>query len=193
MELNDHFYLSEDSPEYVLFSLHAIDGRFAPLEDAFVLRELLINYELIFNEGDFLLLHRKGIAGAQPTLIKEGTARLDEKIDLPGQKDSFLWLEIEIQPAFMDRLREFFYKPRETRLTLWSRSDQAPAARFRAPAVMLSAGFLACPLVQNNQDAGNFYAGADIHAASAFSVETAPGWPGFQPQQIHFRIYRVGK
>jgi len=191
MELNGQFYLSKDAPEYVLFNLHALDGRYPPLEDAFVLRELLINYKLLFSEGDFLLLRRENTAGLQMTLIKEGTAGSDEKIDLPGQRDSYLWLEIEWPPAFLDRLREFFYKPRETQLILWSRSAESPPARFRAPAAMLSAGFLASPLVLDNQDAGNLYTGGDIHAAGAFSVQTAPGWPGSCPQQIHFRIYRI--
>src|SRR5437867_11889722 len=44
MRLNEQFYLSPEAPDYVLFRLAPIDHKFPPLEDAWTLRCLLINY-----------------------------------------------------------------------------------------------------------------------------------------------------
>lgn len=193
MELNERFYLSPEAPEYVLFHLEAIDGRFSPLEDSFLLRDLLANYELAAREADYLLLRRKRTAPAKLTLLKEGTVAAGEKIDLRNYRDAHLWLEIELQPTWFGRLQKIFYKPPETRLTVWSQAETPSPMEFNAPATMLSAGFLASPLVTDNQDVLNLYTGVKTRLPGAFSVE--PGLSAFNPWQseIHFRIYRIEK
>lgn len=191
MELNEQLYLSQNAPEYVLFHLYALDGRFPPLEDSFVLRDALSNYGLVLREGDFLLLRRKGTAKAQLTLIKEGTIRLGEKLDLQNAPDPSLWLEMDLQPTLFGRLRRFLYKPQETQLVVWGQSE--PPRIFRAPAGMLSAGFLANPLLLDTEDVMGLYTGAKVRRADAFSVVLAPDFLSDWQPQVHFRMYRIEK
>jgi hypothetical protein len=191
MELNERFYISNDAPQYVVFSLQPIGGRFPPLEDSFLLRDLLANYAFVFKEGDYLLLQRKRTVMPKLSLIKDGAVSAGEKIDVPNPGNARLWLEIDLQPTLFGRLRQFLYKPPETRLLVWDQSGAAPAAKFSAPAVMLSAGFLASPLLLDNSDVMNFYAGTNTRPANTFSVEFAPGLVNAWQPMIHFRLYRA--
>src|SRR6202012_5371874 len=58
MELNENYYLSSKAPDYVLFYLQPIDGRFPAMEDAYTLRDYLVNYHLVDTESNFLLLQK---------------------------------------------------------------------------------------------------------------------------------------
>ncbi len=191
MALNEQFYLSPNAPEYVLFNLQPIDGRFPALEDAFVLRDLLINYQLAFSEGDFLLLQRKSAAAARLTLIKEGTIRVGEKLDLSPLHGTNLWLEIELQPTLLGRLWQFLYKPQEALLVARRQADPGPGDKFCAPAAMLAAGFLASPMEMENKDVMRLYSSDKVILPDSYSVELVPSLvSGWQPR-IRYRIYRV--
>jgi hypothetical protein len=191
MELNERFYLSGNAPEYVIFNLQPIDGRFPPLEDAYVLRDLLAHYGFTLGERDFLLLHRASTAKPTLTLLKEGFVGVDEKIDLRDQRNANFWLEIDLQPTLLGRLRQFLYKPTEVGLVVRCPSETAPVNEFFAPAVMLSAGFLASPLLLNNKDVLNLYTDGTISSPDSYSVELNPGWESLWQPRIHYRIYRI--
>lgn len=191
MARNEQFYLSQDAPEYVLFNLEPIDGRFPSLEDAFVLRDLLINYQLAFNEGDFLLFQRRRTTNVQLILIKQGSVRVGEQINLSSEHDSNLWLEIDLQPTLPGRLWQFLYKPQEAKLVARRQSETGPASKFHAPAAMLSAGFLASPMVMENKDVMKLYAGEQLSKPDSYSVELAPVLVNVWQPQIRYRIYRV--
>ncbi|HZV34832.1 MAG TPA: hypothetical protein VFB72_09695 [Verrucomicrobiae bacterium] len=190
MELNERFYSSADAPEYVLFNLQALDGRYAPLEDSFILRDFLSNYEMVSREADYLLLQKRRTQKIRTTLLKEGTAALGEKIDLHNYHEEHLWIEIELEPTLFDRSLKFLYKPRETELVVWN--ENSPV-KFRAPSAMLSAGFVASPLLQDNNDVLKFYSGARERQPQAIAVQLASGQSAFSPPQIHFRLYRLEK
>jgi hypothetical protein len=191
MELNEQFYLTKDSPEYVLFHLAAIDARFPAIEDAFVLRDLLVNYESALGEGDFLLLRRLGTEKAQLTLVREGTVHAGEMIDLQNQPNANVWLEIDVRPSALSRLRQFLYKPQKVLLALRARSSTAPVREFLAPAAMLSAGFLASPMVLDNDDVMKLYTGGEVSRPDGYSVELPPSLVNAWQPEIHFRIYRI--
>lgn len=192
MELNERFYESTKSPEFVLFNLTAIDNRFPPLEDALVLRDLLFNYQLAGAEGDFLLLHRAQAVAAQLTLLREGDVAPGGAISLRDFGDANLWLEISLQPTALGALRRVLYKPPEVRLGVWRAAEALPASTFRAPPPMLAAGFVASPLLLDNQDVANLYEGKALKRPNAYSLELPPSTAQFWQPKIHFRIYRIG-
>ena len=164
MRLNERFFLSREAPEYVLFNLTPIDGKFPPLEDALVLRDLLINYKPVAAEGVFLLLDWRASARPRLTLVREGTVRSGEAIGLKEWGDAAIWIEILVEPTWLGRAREFAYKSPTVRLAVWSgASEESAPARYRAPVPMLEAGFLASPLVLNNDDVRNFYTGGPVN------------------------------
>jgi hypothetical protein len=192
MLLNERFFLSKEAPEYVLFNLAPIDEKFPPLEDALVFRDLLINYEPAAAEGAFLLLKSRASTPPRLTLIREGTVRPGEPIGLQGLGNSALWIEIHVEPTWLGRVRKFFYKSPIVRLAVWPGTfkESAPVC-YRAPVPMLEAGFLASPLILNNDDLRNFYAGGASRRPAAYAVELGPGGEHFWRALIRFRIYRI--
>jgi len=192
MRLNERSYLSPTTaPDYVLFRLVGSGySKFPPLEDAFLLRLLLQNYEPIEAEGPFLLLKAKSTAPSELTLLREGTVRQGEPIKLEDFSGLDLWLEISLEPTLLGRVRQFLYKPPQVWLKVEGEGSEGRADKFWAPARMLEAGFLASPLVLDNLDVLHVYTGEAMVRPRAYSV--AAGSPGrFYRNPFHFRIYKI--
>jgi hypothetical protein len=189
--MNEQFYFSKKAPEYVLFRLTPVDRRYAPLEDAAVLRDLLINYEPIEAENQFLLLKVKN-SGEQSmpklTVLREGTVPASEPILL---SDVDLWMQITVKPTLLGRVRQFFYKPTVVRLAMWRKSSKEGASWSRAPIPMLAAGFVASPMIANTEDALNLYTSSSIARPYACSIELGAGNQRFWRETIGYRIYRI--
>jgi hypothetical protein len=192
MALNELFYLSKAAPEYVLFDLNSIDRKFQPLEDARVLRHLLLNYQAIAAEGPFLLLKSNSCSPTRLTLIREGIARTGEQISLADSGETEIWMEIDLLPTALGRLRQLLYKSPKLRLAVWSGTAKTPLVRSGAPAPMLAAGFLISPLLIHTQDFLNYYGGKAL-PPNACSIELDPGTEHFWRPTVRFRMYRVEK
>ena len=191
MQLNERFYLSPAAPEYVLFRLYALDHKFPSLEDAPILRMLLANYQPLATEGPFLLL--KSITSGPPviSLVREGTVQPGQAIDLREFGDADLWLEISLEPTLLGRLRQVLSRPPTVRLAAWREPGGKLLVRNRAPAQMLAAGFLASPLLLNNEDVLNLYADRAIKRPGACSVELMPGEQCYWQDAVRYRVYRI--
>jgi hypothetical protein len=107
-----------------------------------------------------------------------------------GETD--IWMEIDLQPTALGRLRQLVYKSPKIRLAVWSGAAKAPLARSGAPSPMLAAGFLISPLLVHTQDLLNYYGGKTVRP-KACSIELDPGSEHFWRRQVRFRIYRVEK
>lgn len=193
MALNDQFYRSQKAPEFVLFDLTPIDHRFPALEDAMVLRHLLLNYELVDRENRFLLLRRKTLEEAELTLIQEGDIATGEPITLTNLESGRLWMQIELKPTFLGKLRQLVYKPPLVVLGAYDQRDPEKPKWYRAPASMLAAGFLASPLIGNNEDVVAFYNQGQFALPSAYSVAVDDPTGRLWRRNLHFRIFRLEK
>jgi hypothetical protein len=191
MRLNEQFYLSGAAPEYVMFCLGPIDRKFPPLEDAMLLRYLLLNYEPAGAEGEFLLLKSKSAQATRLELVREGVVRPGERIELSGLGNANLWLEIDLKPTLLGRLRQILYRSSEVRLAAWRDESKRLLLRRRAPAPMLAAGLLASPLVLSNEDFLGCYTGKHPPRPAAYSVELLPGEAHFWESAIRFRVYQI--
>jgi hypothetical protein len=191
MGFNEQFYLSKSAPTFVLFGLQPIDRRFPPLEDARLLRDLLINYELVAAEEPFLLLRAKSPEPVRLTLLSEGVVHLGDPIGLSGSGDRDLWVQIRLDPSWQGRIREFFFRPPKVRLGIWQEPGQGRIARPPAPALMLAAGFLASPLLLHQSDVLDLYAGRAVPRPGAYSVEVEPGEAVMWQQTVRYRIFRI--
>jgi hypothetical protein len=191
MRLNEQFYLSAGAPEYVMFGLGGIDRRFPPVEDALVLRDLLINCEPVGGESGFILLRTRAAEPARLVLLCAGIVRSGERIDLRGFGNTNLWLEVNLEPTLAGRLRELLYRPPTVRLAAWREPGKGLLTRRRAPALMLAAGFVASPLLLRNEDALGLYAGKAVSRPAAYSVELLPGQEQFWQQAARFRVYGI--
>ena len=193
MRLNEQFYLSSAAPEYVMFSLAPIDRKFPPLEDAMVLRDLLLNYELAGAEGEFLLLKLKSAHAPRLRLLGQGAVRAGERIDLSGYGGTDLWLEMDLKPTLLGRLRQVFYQPATVRLAAWREGSKGLLIRRRAAAAMLGAGFVASPLLLSNEDLLGCYTGKTPPRPGAYSVELLPRDRRFWQESVGFRVYEIGR
>ena len=191
MRLNQEFFLSPAAPEFVLFELISLDRKLPALEDAWTLRTLLANYQPVGSEGRFLLLKAKSAEPPKLTLLREGSVSPGQPIDMRASGDADLWMEIHLEPSWAGRLRQFFYRPPVVRIAAWGEPRTKLLIRNRAPASMLSAGFLASPLLLNNQDVLNLYTSGPMKHPSAYSIELLPGEERFWQPDIRFRIYRI--
>ena len=190
--LNQEFYLSKSAPHFVLFQLVGMDRKFPPLEDALLLRHLLINFVPEATEGPFLLLKSKSAEPARLKLLREGTARPSQQIDLAGFGDSDLWMEVNLEPTLIGGLKQFFYQSSKVRLVLWhGPPEKRKVRRFRAPPPMLRAGFLVSPLQLNNDDVLNCYRGEEIKRPVACAIELNPGTENSWREIIRFRLYKI--
>jgi hypothetical protein len=191
MRLNEQFYRSPAAPQFVLFEFSAPDRKFPPLEDAWLLRDLLINYAPVAVEGRFLLLKIRATDPSRLTLLREGTVRPGQPIDLRDYGTTALWLEISLKSSLAGQLRQFLYRPPVVRLAAWREPGRDQIVRRRAPASMLAAGFLASPLVLNNEDVLKLYQSEEANRPGAYSVELLPGEEHWWQEQVRFRLYRI--
>jgi len=189
MHFNEEQFFSESAAPYVLFELRALDWKFPVLEDAWFLRDLLVNSELVTREGDFLLLKRTSSISPRMTLVAEGAVRPGEHIDLARYGNMDLWLEIDLRPTFAGRVRQLLYRPSTIRLAAWGESGKL-LYRHQAAASMLSAGFIASPLLLRTDDVLDLFQTNALPRPQAYSVELAEHDPFWQ-QSIQFRLYRI--
>lgn len=189
--LNQNFYLSTDAPRFVLFDLKAMDDKLPPLEDAVVLRHLLINYKPIAEEKRFVLLQAKSAEFCNLTLLREDRAQFGEQIDLQKYGNAPLWLEMDLRPSFRGWLRQLLYASPVLRLSAWSDPGKTLLVTRRAPSSMLAAGFLANPLLLRTSDIQDLFAGKSLAHPAGYSVRAAPGQESLWHDAIRFRIYKI--
>ncbi len=189
MRLNEDFYSSPEAPSFVLFELAPLLRRLPALEDAFVLRQLLINYRPVETEGRFLLLRSNACERPRLVLLREGTARLGELISLSGLGQTNLWMEIEVSPNWRGWVKDLLWQGTRLRLGVWQGSRRVRT--FRAPAPMLSAGFLANPLLVRNADVRALYGGESRPPVDGYSVEVNPGTENLWQPKVRYRLHAI--
>ncbi len=191
--LNEQFYLSAGAPQYVLFRLNASDRNFPPLEDALLLRHLLLNFSLVMAEAPFLLLESKTFHSAKLKLQHQASASLNEAVPLPENNEGCSWLEVSLEPNWLGRLRQIIYKPAKTRISFWAGDMKKILSRSGAPAPMLRAGFIASPLLLKTQDVSNYLNGTNVIRPAAFSIELSSEAQRYWKPTFLFRVYSVEK
>ena len=138
------------------------------------------------------MLQRRGSTPVQLTLLRTGEVQLGERIDLSEFKDLNLWLQIDLKPSISGRLRSVLYKPYRPRIAAWSNSaTHSLLARGGVAEPMLAAGFLASPLLRQEDDVERFYTGGTVLRPTAYSIEPAPGTSALWQDSMRFRIYKI--
>jgi len=192
-QINEKFYLSPEAPEYVLFCLAPVDRKFAPLEDPRVLQLLVLNYDCVARERFFILLKRARVGSPQLDLLQQGTVRPNEPIDLTRYPERNLWLEIQVKPSLLGRLREWLFRPGTVRLSAWRELGQGLLHRSRAPPASLAAGFIASPLLTRTEDVARVCTDQASVRPGAYKVELPPGEASFWNSLVQFRVYEIQK
>jgi hypothetical protein len=113
---NGHFYASNQAPQFVLFQLTAIDGRFPLMEDSQTALILLRDYKPLLTEKGYLLLTREprgeGLVVGTPLVNKP--VKFGENIDLQPFHHQNLVLSLNIKKSILGKLLQFFFRLPET-------------------------------------------------------------------------------
>ena len=191
--LNEEFYLSAASPEYVLFELTSLEHRFPALDDALALRTLLINYQRVAREGHFLLLKRESAKPTKLTLVDQGTLTFTQPINLRQHAGENLWIEIEIKSSLAGRVMQLLYRPSPIRLSVWSDSGEKPKRleRRQAARSVLQSGFVVSPFLLTTDTADEFLSHHTALQPAALSLEPEARKAFLWNDTIRFRLYKI--
>jgi len=152
MRINQRFLQSGKGTDFFLFEMNPLDSKFPALEDAMVLRDLMLNYEPVAQEDRFVLLKRISQGGPRLRLLRETTVKPGEPIDLRAYANTNLWIEIDLAPNLLGWLRQFASQPPVLRLAAWKAPGGELIYRRQARASFLASGFVASPLLRWTSD-----------------------------------------
>jgi hypothetical protein len=156
-QLNAAHLRGSSRPDWVLFALGPIDGRYPAFDDSLSWPELLTRYDVQKSAGPFLLLKRAARERAFRLVpLREFTAQFGAPVTLTNMEA--IWACIEVQPTWLGRLLAMLYKPPPIFLDV--KTLARPTERYRLIPGITRAGFLLSPLIDDRQ---SFEAFASLH------------------------------
>jgi hypothetical protein len=171
LKTNANFLDSQRAPDFIIFQLQTIDGRFPTLDDSCVLWMLLHEYTPVLAEKSYLLLQRKEQSwSSSPPLIQvlEKPARFDETITLGLEDTRSYALQLDIRYSVLGRLRKFFYKAPSLALEVTLMDKRT--VRYKIIPGMVKSGFLLSPLLATQADVIGWYNHADVQRVRSFRM-----------------------
>ena len=188
--LNRDFYRGEGAPEFVLFQLETIDERLAPAEDAQAFAELLLRYEPLLNERDWLLLRREHAAPRSERRV-ELAARalaLGEWLELEPDPGEALELALGIERSLRGGLQALLLRG----APLWCELERADGSRDRRRLVpgCVEGGFLVRPWLDSQELVTRAFCGERLPGLKRLRVLAAPGDEGCFEERLQARLVR---
>jgi hypothetical protein len=152
---NEAFYRdASQAPQFILAQLGSIDGRFVPPDDGLALGAILDNYRPSGFHDDLLLLERSESSQTRDhfdhTLLKEQEIGFGDPLSLSGFIAQWTWLDVDVQPTPLGRLRSLVLRPAPVWIVLDIEGREPERLRF-VPS-MGSAGFLVSPMIATTAD-----------------------------------------
>lgn len=185
-------HIKQRPPDYILSKFLLMDARYPLSDDSLYNREVLVRYEPVLSEGDYLLLKKRNAPRIWESkgLVIERPVRALEEIDVSHFPNDILWLKVDYRPSLFHRLAAFFYKPEILRIHLQLENGERKS--FRLPAGVLDTGFMLNPLLENNGDLERFLHGYQAGSAiRSFSIESSPGLTPFATREFGIRLERI--
>lgn len=148
--LNYQKYRSPGAPDYLLFSVGAIDGRVPFFDESRTKLTILEQYAVVGKiKGDVVLRKKERPESLRPLKTDTTFARFGE--DIPVKKSrNLLFSRIFIGYNLWGRLRRFFYQPPFLRMTFTL--DNGEVRTFRAITTILADGVILNKFVENEDE-----------------------------------------
>jgi hypothetical protein len=153
-----------------------IDGRFPTQDDAALVSELPRGYQLIIEEGDYLLLKKKNslpVQRLERQLVLERAVDFGEELPLPPGGVHPRWLQVDLPLSKLGRLRAFLYKPPTVHLI--TRDSTGRERTWRLLPRVAEDGFLLDPILENNADFAAYLRGQGSFTVRSLRLITPPG------------------
>lgn len=180
-ERNFEKYVSEDAPQFILFSMGEIDRRHPFFIEPRTRRALLTHYAIAEVTPNYLLLRRR----PQPLTLEEtpgppATARLGEFIELEAS-DALQYLTADIDYSTAGKLYRFLYHPRLLWVTL--EFEDGETRTFRAVKPLVNDQVLVDPFLETLADARLYLEslGREGRRVRRLRFETDAPW-AFEPE-----------
>jgi hypothetical protein len=175
IELNAAHYASERAPDFVLFKLEVIDGRYPPLDDSRLLYLFMHRYEYVHTEKHYQLWRRKpgsfDAAGIAPRPLRTTEINLNQPHQLGAEAGKLLWARVEIRRSLLGRLHDFLYKASFVQIRLLD--DKGRESYFRLPLPQARAGFMLSPVIDDDASYMRFASGQDQRSVRELSIIVA--------------------
>jgi hypothetical protein len=173
---NAAFYRSERAPTFVLWKLDPIDGHMPAMEDGPTLLEVFRRYRPAAREKGFLLLKRLPDTDRSGTIersvLRRRSVTFEEEVRVDDLGSAPKTLTIRIEDSPRGRLTKFLFRPPPLFLDLHTRDGQTYS--YRLIPGLAGADFLLDPLLRDDQDVTDLYAGRPLLRVRAFSIRATP-------------------
>jgi hypothetical protein len=157
-KLNRDFFKSADAPKYVLSKIQAIDHRLPSMDDPYVLLLLAYRYEFLRTEKDFGLWKLNSApfdaAAFEPRLLRTTHMEVNHPLSIEDVSDKPLWLQIDLQPSLLGKIRSFLYKPPHVILHIETTKNEQHD--YLMPLPVGRTGFIINPLIEDVVDYMHF-------------------------------------
>ena len=197
-QANEAFYRDpRTAPEYVICALHPTNNRFVPQDDALALRALLDNYHPVLLEQDFLLLAKNPPPlreRARKELLSEFKSSFLTPLPLNTWTNEMVWVEAEIQPTWLGKLRAFLYRPAACYVSY--RFIGEPTEYYsRFITCMGRSGCMVSPFISDNLGMLQFYRPGDdlndMRKIEVLGFSCDPGDEKYFRKDIRIRMYSI--
>jgi len=193
--LNEQHLRGQDAPDWVLFDLQSIGGRFPALDDGVSWPALLDNYTFVSYDGQFVFLHKKPVihASSEYSSISSQTCKTGSTIALPAT-DGLLFAEIDLKPTLAGQVLIALFNPPELRITIDLQNGKT--LRFRTVSNMMRTGFFVSPLVGNTKEFAALLAGGKNvgveNEVKSISIAPTYGGPVFWSDSYELTLKKYG-
>ncbi len=178
---NRDFLRSDRAPQTFLFKIAPIDGRFPALEEGALWPDLLRLYDAAPVAHGYTALTRRAVpreVSLEP--IHETRVSFGQAVDISQWNDAVLWLELDLEPSWLGRLRNLLFKPPLVEIV--TTLDDGRTLTHRLVPGMAHTGFVLSPFVDTTE---RF---VDLKSAAGPRVVSV----AFGPAKLDGTYYRGG-
>ena len=129
--LNANHFSSAHAPEYVLYNVGPIDGRYPFFDEPATFRILLQRYEPCARDGESIVLRRKdSVDTGTERYIGKTAAKFGEIIPLPKVDDGLFFAKIHIKYNLLGYTLKFLFKPPKVYFGFFDNGQRIGVSRF---------------------------------------------------------------
>jgi hypothetical protein len=189
---NIEFLRSPVAPQSFFLKVSSIDGRYPALDEGALWPDLLRLYDIVaFEHGYAVLKRRTAPRDLALEALQDANVAFGETLSLPAAADDIVWLEADIRPSLLGRLRSILFKPPIVDLTV--ELDDGRTVAHRLIPGMAGSGFVLSPYIERTDQ---FVALATMRQPRVSTVTIGPAKLGgtyFRESiAVRFKRMRIG-
>lgn len=191
--LDESFFRSARSPQFVLQRYGSIEDRLPALDDSLTQKLVFQHYDYVMEEGGLLLWEKP------PQLPPENTAAekviltrqvsFGERVEVPDTGEAPVWATVTIPQNLAGRARQLFYKPPTLRIHF--EDDRGEIRDMLFIRAMGEAGFILQPFFTGGDEVIAWQQGAAARKIRWFSLHTMEDGEDYYADQIAVELRMI--